>query len=60
MGTKPHQTLVWQDFIVIYCPSPCNAILYRPTLGKIKAIISTFNLVMKFLTTNGIGEVKGD
>ncbi|GFY91215.1 hypothetical protein Acr_07g0014110 [Actinidia rufa] len=27
LGTEPHQTTVWQDFIVVDCPSPYNAIL---------------------------------
>ncbi|GFY95426.1 hypothetical protein Acr_10g0008110 [Actinidia rufa] len=59
-GTEPHQTTVWQDFIVVDCPSPYNAILGRPTLGEIKAITSTYHLKMKFPTLTGIGEVKGD
>ncbi|GFZ05117.1 hypothetical protein Acr_17g0006890 [Actinidia rufa] len=54
------QTTVWQDFIVVDCPSPYNAILGRPTLGGIKAITSTYHLKMKFPTLTGIGEVKGD
>ncbi|GFZ14491.1 hypothetical protein Acr_24g0006810 [Actinidia rufa] len=45
---EPHQTTVWQDFIVMDCPSPYNAILGRLTLGKIKAITSTYHLMMKF------------
>ncbi|GFZ07029.1 hypothetical protein Acr_18g0011990 [Actinidia rufa] len=40
--------------------SPYNAILGRPTLGRIKAITSTYHLKMKFPTLTGIGEVKGD
>ncbi|GFS45151.1 hypothetical protein Acr_00g0094470 [Actinidia rufa] len=49
-----------EDFIVVDCPSPYNAILGRPTLGGIKAITSTYHLKMKFPTLTGIGEVKGD
>ncbi|GFZ18435.1 hypothetical protein Acr_27g0001740 [Actinidia rufa] len=60
LGTEPHQTTVWQDFIVVDCPSPYNAILGRPTLGRIKAVTSTYHLKMKFPTLTGIGEVKGD
>ncbi|GFY93780.1 hypothetical protein Acr_09g0002260 [Actinidia rufa] len=60
LGTEPHQTTVWQDFIVVHCPSPYNAILGRPTLGRIKAITSTYHLKMKFPTLTGVGEVKGD
>ncbi|GFY91230.1 hypothetical protein Acr_07g0014260 [Actinidia rufa] len=60
LGTEPHQTTVWQDFIVVDCPSPYNAILGRPMLGIIKAITSTYHLKMKFPTLTGIGKVKGD
>ncbi|GFZ08777.1 hypothetical protein Acr_20g0005850 [Actinidia rufa] len=60
LGTEPHQTTVWQDFIVVDCPSPYNAILGRPTLGGIKAITSTYHLKMKFPTLTGIGEKAGD
>ncbi|GFZ15785.1 hypothetical protein Acr_25g0001940 [Actinidia rufa] len=60
LGTEPHQTTVWQDFIVVDCPSLYNAILGRPTLGGIKAITSTYHLKLKFPTLTGIGEIKGD
>ncbi|GFZ12862.1 hypothetical protein Acr_23g0012470 [Actinidia rufa] len=60
LGGEPHQTTVWQDFIVVDCPSPYNAILGRPTLGGIKAITSTYHLKLKFPTPTGIGEIKGD
>ncbi|GFS33374.1 hypothetical protein Acr_00g0028020 [Actinidia rufa] len=60
LGTEPHQTTVWQDFVVVDCPSPYNAILGRPMLGGIKAITFTYHLKMKFSTLTGIGEVKGD
>ncbi|GFS37343.1 hypothetical protein Acr_00g0051440 [Actinidia rufa] len=32
LGTDPHQITVCQDFIVVDCPSPYNAILGHPTL----------------------------
>ncbi|GFS34945.1 hypothetical protein Acr_00g0036910 [Actinidia rufa] len=60
LETEPQQTTVWQDFIVVDCPSPYNAILGRPTLGGIKAIISTYHLKVKFPTPTGIGKIKGD
>ncbi|GFY97729.1 hypothetical protein Acr_12g0002700 [Actinidia rufa] len=60
LGTKPHQTTVWQDFIMVDCPLPYNAILGRPTLGGIRAITSTYHLKMKFPTTTGVREVRGD
>ncbi|GFY87858.1 hydroxypyruvate reductase [Actinidia rufa] len=57
LGTEPHQTTVWQDFILVDCPSPYNAILSRPTLGGTKAITSTYHLKMKFPTSTGVGEI---
>ncbi|GFY95627.1 hypothetical protein Acr_10g0010120 [Actinidia rufa] len=60
LGTKPHQTTVWQDFIVVDLLSPYNAILGHPTLGGIKAITSTYHMMMKFPTLTVIGEVRGD
>ncbi|GFY97532.1 hypothetical protein Acr_12g0000730 [Actinidia rufa] len=60
LGTETHQITVWQDFIVVDCPSPYNAILGRPTLGGIKTITSTYHLKLKFPTPMGIGEIKGD
>ena len=32
LGTKPHHSTIWQNFIVMDCPSPYNAILGCPTL----------------------------
>ena len=60
LGTEPRQTTVWQDFIVVDCPSPYNAILGHPTLGRTRAITSTYHLKMKFLISVGVGEVRGD
>ncbi|PSS11642.1 Pyrophosphate--fructose 6-phosphate 1-phosphotransferase [Actinidia chinensis var. chinensis] len=60
LGAEPHQTTVWQDFIVVDCPSPYNAILGQPTLRGVKVITLTYHLKMKFPTSIGIGEVKGD
>ncbi|GFY86216.1 hypothetical protein Acr_04g0009540 [Actinidia rufa] len=34
LGTEPQQTTVWQDFIVVDCPSPYNSILGRTYAGK--------------------------
>ena len=59
LKVEPHQTIVWQNFIIVDYPSPYNAILGHPTLGKVKDIISTYHLMMKFSTSIGIGEVKG-
>ncbi|GFS36358.1 hypothetical protein Acr_00g0045530 [Actinidia rufa] len=60
-GTEPHQVTIWQDFIVVDCPSPYNAILGRPTLGGTRTITSTYHLKMKFPTSTvwaRLGETK--
>ena len=48
------------DFLVVDCPFSYNVIIRRPTLNCWKAATSTYFLKVKFLTENGIGEVKGD
>ena len=60
LGTEPHQITIWQDFIVVDCPSPYNAILGCPTLEGTRAITSTCHLKMKFPTSMGVGKVRGD
>ena len=48
------------DFLVVDCPSSYNVVIGRPTLNKWKAATLTYCLKVKFLTGNGVGEVKGD
>ena len=48
------------DFLVVDCPFSYNVNIRRPTLNCWKAATSTYFLKVKFLTENGIGEVKGD
>uniref|UniRef100_A0A2N9ITY0 Retrotransposon gag domain-containing protein n=1 Tax=Fagus sylvatica TaxID=28930 RepID=A0A2N9ITY0_FAGSY len=37
-----------------------NAIIGRPTLNRLRAVTSTYHLLLKFPTEHGIGEVRGD
>ncbi|KAK3003655.1 hypothetical protein RJ639_018697 [Escallonia herrerae] len=37
-----------------------NAILGQTTLNQLRAVVSTYHMKMKFLTKNGVREVKGD
>ena len=48
------------DFLVVNRPSAYNAIIGRPGLNKLKAATSTYHLMMKFPTEEGVGEVKAD
>ncbi|XP_059436327.1 uncharacterized protein LOC132169285 [Corylus avellana] len=60
VGTGPRQSTTMVDFLVIDRPSTYNAIIGRPSLNKLKAVTSTYHLMMKFPTEEGVGEVKGD
>ena len=60
MGAYPRQLTRQLDFLVVDCPSSYNVIIGRPTLNRYKAAMSTYCLKGKFLTENGVGEVKGD
>ncbi|GAV69027.1 hypothetical protein CFOL_v3_12528 [Cephalotus follicularis] len=47
-------------FLVVDTPSPYNAIVGRPGLNLMEAIVSTRHLLVKFPTRFGVGEVRGD
>ncbi|GAV83535.1 hypothetical protein CFOL_v3_26982, partial [Cephalotus follicularis] len=56
----PRQTQVHMTFLVVDTPSLNNAIVRRPGLNLLEAIVSTRHLVMKFPTRFSVGEVRGD
>ena len=60
VGTQPKQLTHQLDFLVVDCPSSYNVIIGKPTLNRWKAATSTYCLKVKFLTDNGVGEVRGD
>ncbi|GAV73796.1 hypothetical protein CFOL_v3_17279 [Cephalotus follicularis] len=60
VGTAPCQTQVEITFLVVDTPSPHNAIIGRPGLNLMEAIVSTRHLLMKFPTRFGVGEARGD
>ena len=59
-GTFPKQVRTSVEFLVVDCPSAYNVIIGRPTLNKLKAITSTYHLLVRFLTEHGIRELRGD
>jgi hypothetical protein len=59
-GTTPQLAMVMVDFLVIDRPSAYNAIMGRPALNKLKAATSTYHLMMKFPTEEGVEAVRGD
>ena len=59
-GTYPTQISKEIDFIVVDCLSTYNVILGRLMLNKLDVAMSTYYLKIKFPTTHGIGEIRGD
>ncbi|RWW26564.1 hypothetical protein GW17_00009044 [Ensete ventricosum] len=47
-------------FMMVKLPSTYNAILDLPTLNKLRVIVSTYHLMMKFLTSARVGEARSD
>uniref|UniRef100_A0A2N9EKX3 Uncharacterized protein n=1 Tax=Fagus sylvatica TaxID=28930 RepID=A0A2N9EKX3_FAGSY len=60
VGTHPKTVSKTVDFLVVNCPSAYNAIIAWPTLNRLRAVTSTYHLLLKFPTEHGIGEVRGD
>ncbi|XP_077242335.1 uncharacterized protein LOC143882811 [Tasmannia lanceolata] len=56
----PHQAFAMVNFLVVRATSAYNAILRRPGQNLLRAIASAYHQKMKFITPNGVGEVKGD
>ena len=59
-GTYPKQVRTLVEFVVVDCLSAYNVIIGRPTLNKLRAITSTYHLLVRFPTEHGIGELRGD
>ncbi|XP_022858931.1 uncharacterized protein LOC111379723 [Olea europaea var. sylvestris] len=60
LGVEGKQVTQITTFEVVRTPMAYNAMLGRSLLNRIRAIVSTFHLAMKFPTTNGIGVVRGN
>ena len=52
-GKAPSTKTIPARFIVVDCPSAYNAIIGRPTLNSLGAIVSTIHLAMTFLREDG-------
>ncbi|XP_019429441.1 PREDICTED: uncharacterized protein LOC109337036 [Lupinus angustifolius] len=61
IGDHPMSRTVQTKFLVVQCDSAYNAIIGRPTLNRLEAIVSTPHLCMKFLSISlQVCTVKGD
>ena len=59
-STYPRQATKKVDFLVVDCPLAYNVIIGRSTLNRLRAVTSTYHLLVRFPIENGVGEMKGD
>ncbi|XP_077217565.1 uncharacterized protein LOC143851939 [Tasmannia lanceolata] len=60
VGDSPCQAFAMVNFLVVKATSVYNAILGRPGQNLIRGVASAYHQKMKFITPNGVGEVRGD
>ncbi|XP_077248079.1 uncharacterized protein LOC143887787 [Tasmannia lanceolata] len=60
VGEPPRQAFTMINFLVVRATSAYNVILGRPGQNLLRAVGSVNHQKMKFITPNGVGEVKGD
>ena len=59
-GKYPIQVRTSVEFLVVDCPSAYNVIISRLTLNKLRAVTSTYHLLVHFPTKHRVRELKGD
>ena len=59
-GEHPHISSIMADFLVVKSPSSYNAILGHLVLNRLRAVMSTHHLKMKFPIAMRVGEVRGE
>ncbi|GKV19329.1 hypothetical protein SLEP1_g29608 [Rubroshorea leprosula] len=59
VGDTAQKAVVTLDFFVVDIPCSFNAILGRPGLNALQAVISTSHMMIKFPTPKGIGVARG-
>ncbi|RWW36252.1 hypothetical protein BHE74_00058745, partial [Ensete ventricosum] len=57
VGEELRSKTLLVSFIVVVLPSAYNAIISKPMLNKLKAMVSTYHRIMKFPTRARVGEV---
>ncbi|KAK6137891.1 hypothetical protein DH2020_028349 [Rehmannia glutinosa] len=60
LGEAPCRKTIMIKYLVVEAPFAYNVIMGRPGLNQFQAVVSTYHLKMKFPTTGGVGEVRGD
>ncbi|RRT36962.1 hypothetical protein B296_00046170 [Ensete ventricosum] len=59
-GGEPRSMTLMVSFMVVKLPSAYNAIIGRPTLNRLKAVVSTYHHLLKFPTRAEVGKVRSD
>ena len=60
LGDPPCQATTTVRFLIVDAPSAYNILLGRPSLNAMRALPSSYHMVIKFPTSNGVGMVRGD
>ena len=60
LGDPPRQATTTIKFLIVDAPLAYNMLLVRPSLNAIRVIPSTYHMVFKFPTENGVVMVRGD
>ena len=55
--TEPQQSTIFITFTVVRVSSAYNTILGRPGLNTFRAVVSTYHILVKFLTPHGFGNI---
>ncbi|XP_009396934.1 uncharacterized protein LOC103981901 [Musa acuminata AAA Group] len=60
IGEEPRAKTIMATFTIVDLRSTYNIILGRPTLNKLKAVVSTYHRTIKFPTLARVGESRSD
>lgn len=60
VGNIPHTSIVMSNFLVVKGGSQFNTVIGRPAFRNLRAVAFIYHQLMKFPTSNGIGQVKGN
>ncbi|KAM1063108.1 hypothetical protein ACFX2A_027907 [Malus domestica] len=60
IGTCPYTATITTNFLVVDCPTTYNVSFGRTSINDLKAMVSTYMLLMKFPTPYGNGYIIGD
>ncbi|XP_022855889.1 uncharacterized protein LOC111377073 [Olea europaea var. sylvestris] len=60
LGSAPRQVKTNSEFVVFNTPSPYDDVMGQPVLFSLRAAVSLYHYSVKFPTSYGVGEVKGN